>query len=172
MQTMVCSETSLRTSSKSSIARSLDYCRGMPSPISVGLVQERDIPIHPLLQRGEVGVVACFAQVFDLGLGEILVLIADRRRHVDIFDVRRVAERTEHGGDQITEAARLAGAYIEDARHRRRIEQPTHDRDRVIHIDEVAFLLAVADAVAMRLEQMYRFAGLRVLEALADQARH
>src|SRR4051812_49042404 len=101
MQTMVCSETSLIISSKSSIARSLDCCRAVPLPISVGLVQERDIPIHPLLERDEVGVVACLAQVFDLRLSEILILMADRRRHVDIFDVRRAAECAKHRGDQV-----------------------------------------------------------------------
>src|SRR3954452_351416 len=112
MQTMVCSETSLIISSKSSIARSLDCCRTVPSPISVGLVQERDIPVHPLLERGEVGVVACLAQVFDLRLSEILILVTDRLRHVDVFNVRRAAESTEHGGDQVAEATRLAGADI------------------------------------------------------------
>src|SRR3981189_305061 len=163
MQTMVCSETSLITSSKSNIARSLDYCRAMPSPVSVGLVQERDIPIHPLLERGEVGVVACLAQVFDLRLGEILVLIADRRRDVDISDVRRAPECAEHGRDQVAEASRLTGADVEDARHRGRVEEPAQDRDRVIDIDEVALLLAVADAVAVGLEQAHLFAVLLFL---------
>jgi hypothetical protein len=56
-------------------------CRCLPSPIPVGLVEEeRDIAIHPLLERGEAGVVACPAQIFDLGLREILILAADRRR--------------------------------------------------------------------------------------------
>src|SRR5499426_4829737 len=84
------------------------------SSVAVGLVQEQlDVPAHPFLERSEVGVVACPAQVFDLGLGEILVLIADRRRHVDIFDLRRAVERLEQRGDQVTEAARPAGADIE-----------------------------------------------------------
>src|SRR5947208_12675590 len=86
-------------------------CRCLPSPIPVRLVEEeRDIAIHPLLERGEAGVVACPAQIFDLGLREILILAADRRRHVDIFDSRLSAKRAEHGGDEITEAARLAGS--------------------------------------------------------------
>src|SRR3954452_24965372 len=100
MQTMVCSETSLIISSKSSIARSLDCCRTVPSPISVGLVQKRDIPVYPLLERGEVGVGTFLAQFFVLRLSEILILIADRRRHVDIFDVRRAAECVKHRRDQ------------------------------------------------------------------------
>src|SRR4029077_3791384 len=99
MQTMVCSETSLIISSKSNIARSLDCCRNVPSTISVGLVQERDIPIHPRLERDEVGVVACLAQVFDLRFREILILMADRRRHVDIFDVWRAAGAGEPRGE-------------------------------------------------------------------------
>src|SRR5262245_10791042 len=99
-------------------------CRCLPpSAIAVGLVEEqRDIAIHPLLERGEAGVVACPAQTFDLGLREILILVADRRGHVDIVDVRLPAERAEHGGGQVTEAARLAGPDVEDARYRRRVE--------------------------------------------------
>src|SRR5215510_10624648 len=124
-------------------------CRCLSSPIPVELVQkQRDIAIHPLLEWGETGVVAYPAQLFDLGLGEILILVADRYGHVDISDIGLPAERAEHGGDQITEAARLASPDVEDSRHRRRIEEPAHDRDRVLDIDEVAFLFAIGDAVA------------------------
>src|SRR6516165_12190971 len=88
------------------------------SPIAIGLVEEGiDIFRNRLFQRGEAAVVAGAAQIFDAGLGEILILVADRRRHVDIFDVRRAAERGEHGNDQITKAARRSGADVEYARH-------------------------------------------------------
>ena len=82
------------------------------------------------------------------------------------------AERAKHRGDQVAEAARLAGADIEDAGHRRRVEQPAHHRDRVVDIDEVALLLAVGDAVAVRLEQPHRLAALGLVEALGDEAHH
>src|SRR5215470_3056808 len=143
---------SLSASSKLNMARSSIDCRGAltfylqhpraASPVPVGLIQERrDVLCHTLLERGEAGVVPCPAQVFDLCLREILVLVADRWRHVDIFDVRRVAECSEHGGDQGAEALRLAGAYIEDSRHRRRLEHPSYHCDCVVHVDEVALLL-------------------------------
>src|SRR5262252_6221867 len=141
-------------------------CRCLRLPIPVGLVEEeRDIAIHSLLERGEAGVVACPAQIFDLGLREILILAADRRRHVDVFDSRLSAKRAEHGGDEITEAARLAGSNVEDPRHRRRIKEPAHYRDRIIDVDEVALLRTISDAVAMGFEQTHALSGLRLVKA-------
>ena len=52
------------------------------------------------------------------------------------------------------------------------VEEPSHHRDRVVDIDEIAPLLAVGDAVAVRLEQPHRHAGLGVGEALGDEAHH
>src|SRR5262249_14881902 len=117
-------------------------CRCLPSAIPVGLVEkERDIASHSLLEWGEVGVVACPAQVFDLGLREILILAADRRRHVDVFDSRLPAERAERGGDEITKAARLAGSDVEDPPPRRWIKEPADHRDRARAIAESGLLL-------------------------------
>src|SRR6516162_4444580 len=163
---MVCSEMSLSASSKLNMALSLD---DLPLPAVSDtdrpVEKERDIASHSLLERGEVGVVACPAQVFDLGLREILILAADCRRHVDIFDSRLPAERAERGGDEITEAARLAGSDVEDPRHRRCIKEPAHHRDRVVDIDEVALLLAIGDAVAVGFEQTHALSGLRLVKA-------
>src|SRR5205807_3808841 len=47
-----------------------------------------------------------------------------------------------------------------------------HYRHRVVHIDEIALLLAVRDTFAMRLEQADRPAGTGVVESLGDQAHH
>ena len=73
---------------------------------------------------------------------------------------------------QVAKAACYASADIEDARDGRRLDQPTHHRDRIIDINEVTFLLAVGDASAMRLEQADRFAGLGIVEPLGDEAHH
>ena len=54
----------------------------------------------------------------------------------------------------------------------RRIEQPAQHRDGVVDIDEIAALVAVGDAVAVRLEQPDRLAGLGVVEHLGQHARH
>src|SRR5437764_6183350 len=166
-QTMVCSGMSLSASSK----LNMELLR--LSPIPIGLVQEQgNIAIHPLFERGEAGVVAGPAQVFDLGFREVLVLVADRRGHVDVIDGRLASERPEHCGNQIAEASRLAGADVEDARYRGRPEQPAHHGDRVIDVDEVAFLFAVGDAVAVGFEQAHRLAAFRLVEALGDEAHH
>jgi len=66
-------------------------------------------PAHRVFERRERGIIAGVAQIFGLGLDEILVAVADRRRHVDIFDGRLAAERREHGADQVAEAARRGG---------------------------------------------------------------
>ena len=84
-----------------------------------------------------------------------------------IFGAR--AERLEHARDQVAEAARLAGADIENAGHRRRSQQPAHHRDRIVDIDEIAPLLAVADAVAMRLEQPHGWPALASSNRLATR---
>src|SRR5271166_5205003 len=97
--------------------------RAVASPIAVGPVEEGiDVAIDRLLERREAGVVACPAQVLDPGLREILVLIAQLRGHVDIFDPRLAAERGKHGGDQIAEAARVSGSHVEYAGYRRRLQ--------------------------------------------------
>ena len=57
-------------------------------------------------------------------------------------------------------------------RHRRRRQQPAHHGDGVIDIDEIALLLAVGDACAMRLEQPDRLAGLGLVETLGDETHH
>ena len=77
-----------------------------------------------------------------------------------------------HGGDEILEAARLAGSDVEDASDLRGFQHPAHHRDGIVDIDEIAALLAVADAGAMRLEQLDRLAGLCVVEFLGDEAHH
>ena len=127
---------------------------------------------HRVFERRERGIIAGSPQITGLGLGEILVAVADLGRHVDIFDGRRAAQRREHGADQVAEAARRAGADVENARHFGRGEQPAHHADGVVHIDEIAFLLAIGDARAVRLEQPDGLAGLGVVEPLGDEAHH
>ena len=76
----------------------------MRSTIAIRAAQvPRDIARNRVLQRHEACIVAGTAQIFDLGLREILILIADKRRHVDIFDVGGLTERTKHRDDQIAE---------------------------------------------------------------------
>ena len=103
---------------------------------------------------------------------EILVLPPDILRHVDVFDLRIEAERPKQRRDQIAKAAGLAGADVEDARDLRRFHQPSHHRDGVIDVDEVAPLVAILDAWPVRLEQPHGAAVLRIVETLGDEAHH
>ena len=75
--------------------------------IAVGRVEIAvDVACHRVLERCEAGVIASEAQVFDARLREILILPADRIRHLDIFDIGRAPKCLEHGDDHVAEAFR------------------------------------------------------------------
>ena len=157
----------------SGASRSASSNVNMPLPKPIALVEKGgDVTLDRILERREAGIIAGALQLFDRGLRKILITIANRVRHGDVFDVGRAPERGKHCGDHVAERACLAGTDVEQARRLRGLDQPAHHRDRVVHIDEVAPLIAVADAVAMGLEQAHRIARLRLIEALGDQAHH
>src|SRR5262245_44872413 len=144
-----------------------------PSAEPVGLIEvSADVALHSLLERREAGIVTRPAQIIDGGLGEILIAVADRFRHRDVFDVWRAPERGEHRRDQITERTCLTGTDVKDAGNRRRRQQPVHHRDGIVDKDEVAPLVAVFDARTVRLEQAHRLATLRLVETLGDETHH
>src|SRR5216684_1805303 len=117
---------------------------------AVGAVEETlDVHSDGLFQRGEAAIVAGALQPIDLTLGEILVAAANRLRHVDILDIGSRAERGIGGNHHILEAARGAGADIEETTDRRDRKQPHHHPRHVVDIDEIAALIAVGDAFAM-----------------------
>src|SRR6266516_7665882 len=66
----------------------------------------RDIIPHRLLQRGELPGISGAAQVLDRRLRVILVARLDRWRHFHVVDVRRTAQRLEHGDHHLAKAAR------------------------------------------------------------------
>src|SRR3569623_409096 len=125
-----------------------------------------------ILERREAAIISGAAQMLAVGLGEILVAVSDLLGHVDIFDVLFGAECGIGRHDQVAEAARMAGTDIEDAANARALHQPHHDTQHVIDIDEVAPLIAVGYAVAMRLEQPDGFARLDVVEGFREHAHH
>src|SRR5271155_5066494 len=171
-QRIVCLETSRSASSKSNIAMPAPLTR-LSSPMAIGAIEiPADVTLHALLDRSEVSSKSGAAQIGDLGLREILIGVADRSRRVDIFDFWFAAECGERGRHQIAEAARLTGADIEDSRHRGRLQQPSHDGNRVVDVDEITLLLAIGDARAMRFEQPDRRSGLGLVETLGKEAHH
>src|SRR3569623_2789576 len=98
-----------------------------------------------ILQRREAATISGAAQMLAIGLGEILVAVADLLGHGDIYDVFFGAERRIGRHDQVAEAARMTGADIEDAADIRALHQPHHDAQHVVDVDEVAPLLAIGD---------------------------
>src|SRR6476646_3538173 len=136
MQSTVCSESAARSLSKSYIAL----------PITVVAVEiAGDVLVYGGFERHETGVIARAAQTFDARLGEVLILPADCLRHVDKFDVHRLAKSLEHGANHVAEAFGLTGTDIEDAVYPRCLEQPAQDGDGVIHVNEVSALIAIGN---------------------------
>src|SRR5262249_16961299 len=158
---------------RSDASRSASSNVNMPLPKPIALVEEGgDVTLDRILERREAGIIAGALQLFDRGLRKILITIANRVRHGDVFDIGCAPERGKHRSHHFAKPARLARPDVEQTRGLRRLDEPAHHRDGVVHIDEVAPLIAVADAVAIGLEQAHRIACLRLVEALGDQAHH
>src|SRR5664279_4837791 len=88
---------------------------------TIGAIEEAlDVGLDRRFQRREAAIVARAAQTGDIALREVLVAAANWLGHLDIFDIRRLAERGIGREHHIPEAARLAGSDIEDAADRRR----------------------------------------------------
>src|SRR3984885_12358699 len=86
---------------------------------TIGAIEEAlDVGLDRRFQRGEAAIVARAAQTGDITLREVLVAAANLLRHLDIFDICRLAERGIGCEHQVLEAARLAGSNIEDAADR------------------------------------------------------
>src|SRR5437868_4007696 len=152
MQSTVCRENACASVSKSNI-----FARRLlrRSAEAIGAIEETlYVKINGIFKCRETAIVACTAQPIDLALREILVAAADLLGHVDILDVRRSTQRAERGQHHVLEAARRAGSDVEQAGYFRRRQQPHHHAHDVVDIDEVAALVAVGDALAVRPEQL------------------
>src|ERR1700738_2021226 len=81
--------------SKSNILLSV---QPVQSAVAIWLVKKSgDVAANRWFKRGELRRIAGAAQVPHRGRGEVLIAVADRDWHVDIFDFRRLAEHVEHG---------------------------------------------------------------------------
>src|SRR5262249_9366738 len=107
-------------------------------PVPVRPVEKlRHIPPNRGGERGESRIVAGAAQLLDRGLREILVTIADRGWHVDVFDFGGPAQRHEHRLDHLAKALRFAGPHIEQPIDRRRADEPAHHRSHILDVNEI-----------------------------------
>ena len=65
----------------------------MALPIAVVAVEiTGDVLADGSLERRKSGIVTGAAQPLDPRLGEVLILSADRLRHIDVFDIRRLTQ--------------------------------------------------------------------------------
>src|SRR3981189_3106736 len=110
MQRIVCSDTR-------SMAVSMSYMRCfLVSPVAVRGVEIRgDVTLDRVRQRREARVIARAAKIFDRGMGEILAIVGDRPRRIDVVDVWRAPERRIQPGDQVAKALPLSAARIVNA---------------------------------------------------------
>src|SRR5262249_36102937 len=163
MPSTVCSDSALRCLSKSYIAL----------PIAVVAIEVAgDVLSHGCSKRHEAGVVARVSQSFHSRFGKILILPADSLRHVHIFDFHGQTKRIEHGSDHVAETFGLASSDIENAVYPCCVEKPAHNGNGIVDVDKIAALLAVGNALAVRLEQTHSLTGFGDIENLAQDPRH
>lgn len=72
-----------------------------------------DISGDAIFEGGEGLVVACGAKAVHVGLGEVLILVADVLRRIDEVNIGLAIESREERVDEIQECPCLAGADIE-----------------------------------------------------------
>src|SRR6187549_907098 len=120
----------------------------MALPVAVVTVEiAGDVLADGRFERRKTGIISGATQSLDARLGEILILSADRRRHIDVFDIRRLTQRLEHGTDHVAETLRLSGADVENAIDACCLHQPPQDGNRIVYINEVAALVTIGDAI-------------------------
>src|ERR1700733_12980557 len=61
---------------------------------------------HSILERSNGQIIAGRKQLSNIGPSKILILVADRLRHVDVFDARLAAERRKYRASQLIPRAR------------------------------------------------------------------
>jgi len=102
----------------------------------------------------------------------ILILVTDVLRHVDELDLRFPVECGEEGLRQINPITGSPGADVKEAVCGRSLGKMDGHGHGILHIDEVAYLLAVLVIGTVALEEA-DFAGfLNLLEGLRNKAAH
>src|ERR1700684_1157326 len=92
---------------------------------------------HALFESAEGGIKSCLSEIFHLRLRKILIAVANRFGHLDIFDHWFTAERSKRRRDQIAKAPRFTGTDVENPRDRRRREGPVDHRDRLLDVGKI-----------------------------------
>src|ERR1700730_10605472 len=73
-----------------------------------------DVVSHAVFQTVERAGVAGVLQLGHLRLGKVLIICADRFRHIDEFDVYALIQRGTDGPHEIDEGTRETGSQVED----------------------------------------------------------
>src|SRR4051812_26473568 len=139
-----CSRTSGVLPMKSSMVRFIGVLR------AAQLVHVRG---HALLDALELAAIARRPQPRQVRLGEALVALPEAFWKRDVLDEAALRElargvagalhRVDRRRGELVEGLRAAGAAVEDARHCAVLEEPEVHVDDVVHVHEVAALLAV-----------------------------
>lgn len=107
-----------------------------------------------------------------VGAGVVLVLAFEDLRHVDVFDPARLLHGVEDGGNKLVPGLGEAASGVVDAAQIRTVEQEEDHLHDVLHIHEIAFLLAVGVLGAAGLEELHGPGVANLLERAADHAAH
>src|SRR3954470_13976107 len=134
---------------------------------------------HALLDGLELAAIARRPQPRQVRLGEALVALLEAFGKRDVLDEAALRElargvlgalhRVDRRGGELVEGLRAAGAAVEDARHLAMLEEPEVHVDHVVHVHEVAALLAVAVARRALEEQDLAGGGELVVGVESDR---
>ena len=112
------------------------------------------------------------AELGDVGAGVVLILRLQVLRHVDELDVRCFAEGGEDGGGELDPGVGFAGAEIEEAAGAGGLGEVEGHADGVLHIKEIAHLLAMLIIGAVGLEELHLAGGEDLAAGLVNEAAH
>ena len=131
-----------------------------------------DIIFYCVLERGLFFIIASGAQLRDIGLCKILVLVAELLRHWYILDIRLFVHRRKCCICQIVPRAGRASADIENARNLSIVQEKQRHIHGIFDVEEVALLLAVGVVRSVRLEKPDLAGGVYLLKGLYDETSH
>ena len=102
-----------------------------------------DVILYRIFEGGCIFVVADLSELGYFGFGEILILVAHRIGHINVFDIRLFAHCGENRFCQVVPGSCGAGAEIKQARQSRIVPKELRHVDRVFDVNKVPQLLAV-----------------------------
>jgi len=144
--------------------------------VSLGVWKARAIGgeklLHTSFQAGRWLSKPCPVQFAHICLRKVLILTAQRYRHVNIADTERAPQRGTHGQDYIVKGAHTPCPAVEQTTHVRVLPQPEEMADAIRDTDKIA-LLATIRVRCIRGPKQHDLTGSdKLVVGLPDHTRH